>query len=68
MDDLSLGRIEGRKEYEKLKSKNLFLVNPFREILIKNNLVNWNILVTRGIKINRDLVSSGERKLISPLF
>jgi len=68
MDDLSLGRIEGRKEYEKLKSNNLFLVNPFREILIKNNLVNWNILVTRGIKINRDLVSSGERKLISPLF
>ena len=68
MDDLSLGRIEGRKEYEKLKSNNLFLVTPFREILIKNNLVNWNILVTRGIKINRDLVSSGERKLISPLF
>jgi hypothetical protein len=40
MDDLSLGRIGGRKEYEKLKSNNLFLVNPFREILIKNNLVN----------------------------
>jgi len=30
--------------------------------------VNWNILVTEGIKINRDLVSSGERKLISPVF
>jgi len=33
-----------------------------------NNLANWNILVARGKKIKRDLVSSDERKLITPNF
>jgi len=30
-----------------------------------NYQVNWNILVTWGLEINRDLISSGERKLKS---
>jgi len=29
--------------------------------------MNWNILVILGKKINRDIVSSGERKQYSPL-
>jgi len=29
----------------------------------KTNLVNWNILLAKGKKINRDVMSSGERNL-----
>jgi len=38
---------------------------PKEETLKKKNFVNWNILVTKGKEINRDLVSSDERKLKS---
>lgn len=29
---------------------------------VRNNLVNWNILLTKGQKTKRDFPSSGERK------
>lgn len=42
------------------------------DLLLENqylqNLVNWNILVTKGKKINRDSVSSGEWKRIRPVL
>jgi len=35
----------------------------YRETKKKNNFANWNILVAKGKKIKRDIVSSDERKL-----
>ena len=48
-------------KYEKPKWEYKILGYPIGETLHPNNPVNWNILVTGGKKIKRDLCSSGER-------
>ena len=37
------------------------LLKKFTKLYLFINLVNWNILVTKGKKIKRDFKSSGER-------
>jgi len=41
------------------------LESPTGKPKTRNNFANWNILVAKGKKIKRDIVSSDERKLKS---
>lgn len=68
-------KIKTEKLYEVLKKQKCIntLKRNWKKIYLekkfsKKNLMNWNISVIEGKEINKDSISSGERKWRRPFF